>query len=231
MKTMTEQQLFDVPVPQATESYAPVSHESVVTRIREELDKQGLEVSNSRYQYIRDGERVIGTLDVKASEEFNYRVAFRNSYDKSMSLAFVAGASVFICSNGMVVGENKFMRKHTGAVNTEMNEHIKATIGDLGDVLNLAVKHSEQMKNIELDRRTMGELCGRWFLEEEIIRSSQLNIIKQQLKKPDFEAFAEPTLWSLYNHATHALKKTTPELYLDKYRDLHNFVEAEYELI
>jgi hypothetical protein len=232
MKTMTEQELFNVPVPTATESYAPVSHEAIVTGIETELDKVGLSIDNRNYQYIRGGERVIGTFDVATGDdEFNYRVAFQNSYDKSVRLAFVAGTSVMICSNGMILGDEKFVRKHTGTVNAEFQEQLKVTVGNLDNVLTTAIKHADQMKSIELDPRAIAELCGRWFLEEEIIRSSQLNEIKKQLHKPDHEVFADNTLWSLYNHATHALKKTTPEVYLEKYKQLHSFVEREYELI
>lgn len=229
--TMTKDELFKVEVPQATESYAPVSHEQIITEVSEELDRAGLTVKNENYQIKRGGQRLIGMFDIETgSDEFNYRLAFRNSYDKSMSLAFVAGTSVIICSNGMVIGDSKFIRKHTGSVRSEMQERVRETIGDLDNVLKVVGVHSDKMKNIELGQREIAELCGRWFLEEEIIRSSQLNFIKDQLKKPDFEDFSDNSLWSLYNHATHALKKTAPEVYLDKYRDLHSFVEKEFQL-
>jgi hypothetical protein len=165
------------------------------------------------------------------SDIFDFRFAFRNSYDKSMSVAFVAGTAVMICSNGMVLGEMQFVRKHTGSVADELTERIKSTTGALSDVLDKAGRHAEQMKNIALNNTQVAELCGRWFMEQEIIRSSQLNIIKEQLKNPDHEEFAESKLWSVYNHATHALKKTAPYEYINKYKDLHNFVEAEYKLV
>lgn len=230
--TMNEQQLFEVEIPEATESYAPVSHKQIIEQVEEQVDRFGLSIKSKNYQIGRGGQKVIGMFDLETgSDTFDYRIAFRNSYDKSMSVAFVAGTSVMICSNGMVIGETQFIRKHTGTVKEELEERIVRTVGDLDRVLGKAEKHSEQMKQIELDERQIAELCGRWFMEQEIIRSSQLNVIKQQLQKPDHTEFADPTLWSLYNHATHALKKTAPELYIEKYKKLHDFVEHEYQLV
>ena len=229
--TMTEQQLFDVTMPAATKSYSPVSHKQIIEGIKENVDKAGLQIVGTQYQTNHNGEELIGLIDLNNdSKIFNYRLAFRNSYDKTMSIAFVAGTSVMICSNGMVLGETQFIRKHTGAVAQELNDKIQRVVGDLGEVLQKAELHAEQMKNIDLNPTQIAELCGRWFMEQEIIRSSQLNIIKEQLKKPDHQEFADPTLWSLYNHTTHALKKTAPYEYMNKYKSLHTFVEQEFKL-
>jgi len=229
---MNEQELFDVEVPEKTESYSPVSHQQIVEEIQENVDKSGLKIVGKRFQAARGGKRVTGLIDLAAdqSSTFNYRLAFRNSYDKSMTLAFVGGTSVMICSNGMIIGEEQFIRKHTGTITQEMDEKIKQVIGGLDEVLNKANNHSERMKNIELDPTATAELCGRLFMEQEIITSSQLNIIKDQLKEPDHPEFADPNLWSLYNHTTHALKKTYARTYVDKYKQLHEFVEGQYQL-
>lgn len=228
---MTEQELFDVQVPEATESYSPVSHKQIIEQIKMNVEDNGLVIADTLYQTNHSGEELIGYFDLTNDNEmFNYRFAFRNSYNKTMSIAFVAGVAVMICSNGMVLGEMEYIRKHTGGVADEINERIKATTGALQDVLLTAERHAEQMMNVALSEREIAELTGRWFMEQEIIRSSQLNIIKDQLKNPDHKEFAEPNLWSVYNHATHALKKTSPYEYLGKYKELHNFVEAEYSL-
>lgn len=232
MTTMTEEQLYNVPLPEATASYSPVSHKHIIEGIKETVDQSNLQIVGTQYQTNHNGEALVGYFDLgNDSDIFNYRFAFRNSYDKSMSVAFVAGTSVMICSNGMIVGETQFIRKHTGSVAAELAEKIKRVSGELDNVLHTAERHAIQMQNINLNPTQVAELCGRWFMEQEIIRSSQLNIIKAQLKNPDHPEFAESNLWSLYNHATHALKKTAPYDYLNKYKDLHNFVEAEYQLV
>lgn len=229
---MNEQDLFNIPVPQPTASYSPVSHRQIIEQIRENVDKSSLQIVGSNYQATGNGKAMVGTFDLQAeSDTFNYRLAFRNSYDKSMSIAFVGGVSVMICSNGMILGDIKFLRRHTGTVASELNEKIERVIGNLDEELEMANRHGDQMRSIELNPTSTAELCGRFLMEQEIITSSQLTIIRDQLKRPDYEDFADPTLWSLYNHATHALKKTHPYNYIDAYKKLHNFVETEFSLV
>lgn len=229
---MEQEEIFNVPVPEKTETYSPVSHQHIVEEIQENIDKTNLIINNIDYRAANKGEEVVGYMDLIAdSVEFNYRIAFQNSYNKSRPIAFVGGTSVMICSNGMIVGETQFVRRHTGTVIQELDEKIKHVLGDLERDLIIAEKHSKQMKQIELNETATAELCGRFLMEQEIITSSQLSIIRHQLKNPDHAVFADPNLWSLYNHTTHALKKTHPYNYLDSYTKLHQFVEKEFQLV
>ena len=227
---MTEQEIFQVPLPEKTASYTPVPHEQIVEKIYRNMDKTGLRIANKRYKVGRNGRQLTGIFDLTSNDvTFNYQLAFRNSYDKSMSVAFVTGATVLVCTNGMILGDQHLIRKHTGTVVQEITDKIQYVIGNLDGMLDRAEKDSERMKSIELDETATAELCGRLFMEQDIISSSQLNIIRQQLKKPDYEDFTEPNLWSLYNHTTHALKKTHAYGFIDKHKKLHDFVSAEYQ--
>lgn len=95
---MDKKELYLVPIPSATNTYAPVSHRNVIDATLEQLYKHNLAVSEQNYVSARQGQQVIGYMDIKYdnNEELGMRLAFRNSYDKSMSVAFVAGASVWI---------------------------------------------------------------------------------------------------------------------------------------
>lgn len=230
---ITKEELYKIPVPYATSSYSPVSHKNVIEHIYEELDKHNLSVTSESYRDSRYGQQLIGYMDLAYNNdtEMNMRLAFRNSYDKSMSIAFVAGSSVIICSNGMISGEFNFLRKHTGAVNQELSEKINLTINELEQHFIKMKQHSNTMKQIEIDKRASAELLGRMFIEEEIILSSQLNIIKSQLEKPEYNDFINPTLWSLYNHITYSLKNSHPLTYINQHQNLHKFVEKEFKLV
>lgn len=231
MRYQTEAEIFRVPIPHKTDSYSPVAHQDVVNEVHENLDKLGLNVKDKKYRANKKGTQVIGNFDVESGDsDFDFRLAFRNSYDKSMSLAFVAGVSVMICSNGMIAGEMQFVRKHTGTILQEMRFKVGNAIKDFHDIMKKSQDHSYQMKNIQIDKTATAELCGRFFMEQDIITSSQLNTIRDELANPSYNDFQDPTLWSLYNHTTHALKTTHPTKYLDKHKDLHQFVETEFNL-
>ena len=60
------------------------------------------------------------------------RLAFRNSYDKSMSVAFAAGAVAWVCSNGMISGDVQYVKTY-GSVAEEINTKIVTTIEQLDD--------------------------------------------------------------------------------------------------
>jgi hypothetical protein len=230
---MKELELYQIRVPLATDSYAPVSHRNMIEAVKEQLDIHNLIVSNSYYNTARDGQQLIGYMDIKRSdnEELGLRLAFRNSYDKSMSVAFLAGCSVFICSNGMLSGEMKYVRKHTGTVIQEMNEKITHSINELDAHFERMVKHSDRMKEIEIEPRVSAELAGRLFIEHNLVSSQQMNIIKREIAKPSYVEFVVPSLWSFYNHVTNSLREAHPLNYISQHVNFHNFIETEFELV
>jgi hypothetical protein len=229
---MNKEQLFKVPVPMSTSTYKPISHKNIYEQTKSLLDKSGIEVANEYFQTNGKGTQLITTMDIKypGIEEMGMRLAFRNSYDKTMSVGYVAGANVWICGNGMVSGELKFTRKHTGTVVSDLELTIEETIEQLEENFLKLVRHSKQMKEIELSKRAVSSLVGRFYLEEDLVTSTQLNVIKRQLEEPAYDEFSDPTLWSLYNHATFAFKEATPMNYIKQHAKLHDFIETEFEL-
>ena len=230
---MDRNELFLVNVPEATVSYAPVAHRHLVETIDEELYRRNIRIAQERFSTAREGKQLIGYMDIKyqENEDLGMRIAFRNSYDKSMSAALVAGSVVWICSNGMVSGEMQFLRKHTGTVAQELKENTIITIEELENHFKRMQEHSAKMKEIQIEKQLAAELCGRMFIEEDVITSTQLNIIKRELENPTYPVFEEPSLWSFYNHVTHSLKEAHPTRYIKDHVALHDFVEQEFELV
>lgn len=230
---MDKLDLYNVRIPASTDSYSAVSHQNIIEAVYEQLDKRNLQVVKEKYNVAANGDKVIGYFDMNymGNSEMGMRLAFRNSYDKSMSVAFVAGAQIFVCSNGSISGEIQFLRKHTGSVLSELNKKIITTIEQLEDHFLRTERHSIQMKSIELPKIKAAELYGRMFMVEDIISPTQLSIVKKELNEPTHKVFEEETLWSAYNHVTFALKEAHPLNYINQHVNLHKFVEAEYQLV
>lgn len=225
--------VIQAPLPQATRSYAPVAHSDVINSTLEQLDRSNLAVQRMELNVAREGKQLIGYFDLTANtgdSELGFRLGFRNSYDKSMSVAFLAGNQVFICANGMIAGEIQFLRKHTGTVVQEMNEKITYSIEQLEAISTKAIQHKEAMKLIQVDKTIAAELVGRMFIEQDIIALQQLSIIKKELFAPSYDYNSPETLWELYNHVTHSFKKAHPLEYIQRHKNLHTFVEVEYAL-
>lgn len=232
----TREELFNVPVPQKTKSYTPVPHRDIVEAMEDILGRHNIGIKNETYMTNSKGTQLTGIVDLDrstASNDFGYRIYFKNSYDKSMSVSFCAAAEVLVCSNGMVVTQQEgevFMRKHTGNVREVLQNRFVESVKQLAPIMDRTLQHAEKMKTIEVDMQLAAELAGRMFIEEDIINTTQLNIIKKELDKPSWHAFAEPNLWSFYNHTTHALKHGHASTYLKQHQQLHSFVEAEFNL-
>jgi len=227
---MNKEEIFEVKVPMQTATYQPVSHSNIYNQTMEQLDKVGLVVTNEEHKANREGTKLVSILDVNAGyDDMNMRIAYRNSYDKSMSVGFVAGTSIIVCSNGMISGELNFMRKHQGAVVKDLTQAIDNTIQQLDSQFIMMRNHSDIMKEIELSNKSIAELVGRMYLEEDLISNTQLNIIKKELETPSYEDFTDTSLWSLYNHCTESFKKAAPMNYIKQHTNLHNFVEQEFK--
>ena len=224
--------LFDVAIPAKTNSYSPVSHRDILNATYEQLDRHNLIVESEGFNSNRIGTEVIGYLDIKhpGLETMGMRLAFRNSYDKSMSVAFAAGSVVWICSNGMVTGEIQYIRKHTGGVVQELNEKITTTINQLDEHFQKVLVQSEQLHNIAMTKIQYAELIGRLFIIDRVVIPTQLNIISNEIDSPTFEDFVDMNAWSLYNHVTYSLKESHPTTYLQQHTEFHNFMEREFSL-
>jgi len=89
----------------------------------------------------------------------------------------------------------------------------------------------EAMKEYDISKRVRAELVGRMFIEEGIIASTQLNIIKGQIANPSFDYGASGSLWELYQHTTYSLKEVHPTQWLTSHIKAHRFFNMELEEI
>jgi hypothetical protein len=230
---ITRDVLFKIPVPEETKTYAPVSHKAILRRVDTQLQKQGFTVRGEYFNASKNGNRVVGIMDIihPHNTDLGMRFVWINSYDKSRAVAFAAGGLAWVCLNGLITGDIKFVRKHTGTVLQEITTKIKETTSLLNTTFVSIEKQSEQMKEITISRKAASELLGRLFVEEEILNTNQLTIVKRELIKPTFDIFRHNNLWSFYNGVTYALKSTHPNFYLATHKNFHQFIEKEFELI
>lgn len=221
------------PVPLKTNSYSPVPHGSVIDMTKEQLDKSGLIITEERYIMAAEGRKAMGFYRIAGEQdpEMGIQLIWHNSYDKSMSLKWAIGGKVFVCQNGMVSGDiGAFKRKHTGDALLDYQEAVGMYVQQAHDKFHQLIMDKERMKEIEITKKTSAELLGRMFLEENIIQSTQLNIIKRELDNPTYDYKADGTLWQLYNHCTVALKEAHPQYHLTQHMDLHNFMKKEFAI-
>jgi hypothetical protein len=218
--------LLTAEIPQETKTYKPISHQQLIDLTLESINQAGFELDKETYSAARGGNVANGRYAITnvADSEMQLQIGWQNSYDKSMSLKFAIGTRIFICSNGCVSGDyGAFRKKHQGEIQTFTPNAITEYIKQAGDAFERMQSDRENMKNIELTKRTTAELIGRMIIEENIIESTQLNIIRGQMDNPSFDYGASNSLWELYQHTTYAMKETHPTLWMRNHINAHAF--------
>lgn len=88
-------------IPWNSESYTPVSNKFIMDAIEDKLRNLGLTIKNENYKaaFTASGlvKSVIGSYSIGTDDgEYRQSLMFRNSYDKTMSFAVVAGSLCWI---------------------------------------------------------------------------------------------------------------------------------------
>lgn len=225
----TKRELVEVDVPMQTRTYKPVTHMQLIDKTLEAIDKQGFTLKSEEYTMAREGKQANGRYTINTNDgEMDIMVGWQNSYDKSISLKFAIGARIFICSNGAVSGDmGTFRKKHQGDVQEFTPANIGEYIKGAGDVFYNLQQDRDVMKNREINKKVQAELLGRMFIDDAIITSTQLSIIKGEIEAPTHDYNSPNSMWELYNYATFAAKQEHPSKYYETHINLHKFFKAE----
>lgn len=224
------QRAVNAPIPVATDTYSPIAHSEFLSELRRKLTENEYEIMDQRLFVNGAGTKLVGFYDVNNlrqpyPDDFGFRMSlgFKNSYDKSMTAALVVGATVILCSNGMVSGDLiTFRRKHTGNVLELLREKMQEAVTSMDSSFIRLVADAEIMKNYELTSRQKAEILGVMYFEKNIVTPNQLTVVKKELNTS--EHFRGNTVWDLYNNVTVALKKSYPLRYVEDHIRLHDFM-------
>lgn len=232
----TEKKLVAVPVPEKTDTYTPVAHENVIGVIQREIKARKMEIFKTDYKTGFNGKQVIGFYQIVPEGEVEKNlvgdpdrlirvVAFRNSYDKSMTFGVGAGAHVFICSNGVFSADMSFVKKHRGNLDEVVEEQIVIMFDSLEAEFERLLKFRRNLKEIELSKRVQAEILGRLIFEERILTATQIQIVKEN--RDYSEHFGDDVAWHLYNNITESLKKSNPTTFYNRHQQTTEFFQRE----
>ena len=214
-------------LPEKTETYTPISHVSVINRVRSEITSAGYIITGEEYRCSNNGDIAVGSFRLNYKEDMDIELAanFLNSYNKQYAFRFNLGGMVKVCMNGMMLNNNKFAayrRVHTGAADMLAEGTISDAIKNAGEYWDTLVRHKDAFKHELLTPTHQHDLLGELFFQKEILTGMQMNIIKSELKKPSFDyKVDEDSAWALYNHITLALKETHPADWMNYQAEVH----------
>lgn len=246
MAIADREEVYNAPIiPWNNGTYTPLANSMVMDLIDTKINNLGLVVKDEHYKVTRtsDGliKGVIGSYDISTPDgDYGQRVMFRNSYDKSMSFAFVCGMVVWICSNGCISGDYQYRRIHRGAflegTSTTEKEVIASVEGGFTVLQNSFEHTSEQLnelKHFEVSPEEVFKILGTLFFTKQVINITQMSIIKRELaSSQNFRHLGDLkfTAYDLYNHITESLKTSHPTTYVNDHVVTHSLFEETFNL-
>ena len=231
--------LENQPLPSHGKSYTVVSHKEVIENTKKLLEDSGFTIRRELYRANMNAQVAQGVYHIHPSRsiddnivnenELGMMFAWTNSYDRSKSFQCAIGAYVMVCSNGMMCGDMmNFKRKHTGTAGHDIVMQLSNQIKNGEKHYTRILNDRDSLKNVTLTNREQSELLGRLFADDEIITSSQVSIIKKEMKKPSFNYDClDDNAWAFYNHVTHSLKVSPPRDWMQDSQNFHDFMMNE----
>lgn len=94
----TRQLLIDAPLPQETKTYKPITNEQLIELTLNSIVGAGFTLDSEKYTCARGGQVANGRFKIRnvADKEMCLEIGWQNSYNKSLTLKFAIGASIFI---------------------------------------------------------------------------------------------------------------------------------------
>lgn len=223
---VTREQLDLIKVPEATDSYVPVSHYHLVDKlvsIASDILRDYVLIGEN-YAVARQGNQMFAMLKFHRNEsDMALSIVFRNSYDRSMSLGIAIGASVFVCDNLALQGDICVMRKHTKNVWGELENIAIATLYKSQKTFEQIVADCTLLKKQRLKNDEAFMFMGMLF-GYHIVSPRQLSVLKEEWLRPSHSEFEERNMWSLFNAATESLKSCPPVTIMEKHGQAYNLL-------
>lgn len=206
---ITRADLALIPTPEATDTFKPIPHHTLVHSLIETLSFRHINVVSDEYVTDSDGARMFGLLQLDATFlDVRFSIGIRNAHDKSMRLGIVAGYNVTVCSNMMFTGEFKpVLAKHSKHFNLE-------------DALTIGVDRIQKgwtpIQEAMQHRREcqLNDTQAKLLIYEGFIRNrfpiKLMKKVDQEFFFPSYEEFKPKTLWSMENAFTTSFKQLKP---------------------
>ncbi|MHC5057164.1 MAG: DUF932 domain-containing protein [Planctomycetota bacterium] len=219
--------LADIPVPEASGRHLPVPHHVLADTVVATAEGLGLPLRKESWGISNDGMRLFGAIDfdpiakLRMPEGTGPSLGIRHANDKSISVQLTAGARVFLCDNGVMVGEIETVRrKHTTGLHLDalireaLTEYL-ARLPDFG-------RMHDELTNSRLTSVRAKALIHDAFLAEHVMATKYLPAVSETYfkSKEHRRMFPRKNRWKLYNAFTETFKQESVTLQADSFRAL-----------
>lgn len=234
----TREQLQDVQIPEridVSDRWAGLGHGDLANLLVTESRNLGLEITGEQWQVNPDEADLFGAIDIRATDRYQggrvmapegltMSLGIRHSNKSRFSIQLVAGATVFVCSNGMFCGDFVLRRKHTTNAHYQLPGLMRESIQNAVAMLsNRLFKDVGIMRGTEMPQRTAEHLlveAGRTG----VMAWSQLGKVDKEWRNPSHPEFKDRSAWSFYNAFTEVAKDFSARQQMDTIRDAKSLI-------
>lgn len=227
----TYEELAQIPTPEETRYYAPVSFTDHIDMIKEAYWRRyKLEPISEAYGTNKANSQVFGSIDYSFFEAGGlvYSHVFRNSHNKSISCWNGGGLNnAMVCDNLQINGEHMVKaRKHTWGVHADLRELIDEVAAKAEHRFSEMLREKEDMEIYPLTQvagyRILGEAIGC-----KAINPTVANVAFEDWRNPRHEEFGDKNLYNLYQGVTEGLKLVSPASRLGNQTRAHHFFRSK----
>lgn len=234
----TREQLQDVQIPErldVSDRWAGLGHGDLANLLVTESRNLGLEITGEEWQVNPDEADLFGAINIKAPmgyrdgpvdapDGLTMSLGIRHSNKSRFSIQLVAGATVFVCSNGMFCGDFVLRRKHTTNAHYQLPGLMRGAIRDAVAMLNRSLfSDVNRMRDTEVTSRQAEHLlveAGRTG----VMAWSQLGKVDKEWRNPSHPEFKDRSAWSFYNAFTEVAKDFSARQQMDTIRDAKSLI-------
>lgn len=231
LKTLGVQTAYDLmvaaPMPEKTSTYTPVGHGHIDDYIKQVVSEMGISIVDQEYKISSNGQVAMGlyTLDRQTIEKpMQFRIAWRNSYDKSRKFSLATGLRIMACGNGAFWGDSgNLTRSHRGDLDFDFRRLVENEVSRMDSKLTQGLELEHRWGRERLTRRQWEMMFGEIIMETKLITPTMLNPLREDVKNGPFKVQGDGshTRWNMYMNITHALKIVNPGIYIKLQKEAH----------
>jgi hypothetical protein len=207
---LTRQELQTLPIPEATDTFRPIAHATLIDRLEEALAFRHISITRDEYAVSKDGMKMFGLVEVNADHEgIRFAIGLRNANDRSMRVGMVAGYRVFICDNLALSGDfQAILAKHSK--HYDLVESLTIGVDRLQRSWEPLKRTIEAKRNLQLTEGYAQSIIYKAFMTQRFPVKLLRAVHNEFFISPSYDEFKPPTLWSLENSFTTAFKQLKP---------------------
>jgi hypothetical protein len=205
----------------------PVPHQVLADTVVATAEGLGLPLRKESWGISDDGMRLFGALDfdpiakLRMPEGTGPSLGLRHANDKSISVQLTAGMRVFLCDNGVMLGEIETVRrKHTSGL--DLGSLIRDALTEYLERLPDFGRMHDELVNARLTDLRAKALIHDAFLAEKVMAPKYLPAVSETYFKSreHRRMFPRRNRWTLYNAFTEIFKQESVTLQTDSFRAL-----------